>query len=398
MFCYKPLEIIKKNYDDLANANTLMKAAKDCMRGVTWKYSTQAYYLNRFERIRATQNRLKAMQRMSDGFVAFTLRERGKERLIQSIHINERVVQKAENNEILLPEIRPRLIYDNYASLENRGLTFALERVKAHLQQHYRKYGREGYVVVADLHGYFNNIQHKPVYEYYKRLFNYDPRITYLTMDFIDAFGEKSLGLGSQVSQITAVAYPNKIDHFIKEQLKIKHYGRYMDDFYAICRTKEEAWHYLETVEKMYLELGIELNKRKTQIIPLRREFTFLKKHIGLTETGKVIIRPNRDSITTERRKLKKLSKKYNAGEITFFECQQAYVSWRGYIEHFNSFRTLQNMDALFKELFHKDWRYKDHAKKRKQLNYRGEYKRYDYPSRHDPAERRYGTELEAQW
>ena len=46
--------------------------------------------------------------------------------------------------------------------------------------------------------------------------------------NFIQAFGpEKSLGLGSEVSQICAVFFPNKVDHFIKEKLRIKYYGRY---------------------------------------------------------------------------------------------------------------------------------------------------------------------------
>ena len=76
-------------------------AAKKCMQGVMWKYSTQAYYLDRIERIRITKERLERRDRMSDGFVQFTVCERGKRRDIRSIHINERVVHRAENDLIL---------------------------------------------------------------------------------------------------------------------------------------------------------------------------------------------------------------------------------------------------------------------------------------------------------
>ena len=73
-----------------------MDAAKKCMQGVTWKYSTQAYYLDRIERVRLTKKRLESGERMSDGFIVFPICERGKRRVIRSIHINERVVYRAE--------------------------------------------------------------------------------------------------------------------------------------------------------------------------------------------------------------------------------------------------------------------------------------------------------------
>ena len=35
----------------------------------------------------------------------------------------------------------------------------------------------------------------------------------------MEDFGERGFGLGSQVSQIDALMLPNRLDHFIKEQL-----------------------------------------------------------------------------------------------------------------------------------------------------------------------------------
>jgi len=61
-----------------------------------------------------------------------------------------------------------------------------------------------------------------------------------ITSALIYAFGNKGLGLGSQVSQISAVFYPNSVDHFIKDKLGIKTYGRYMDDGYIIHNNIKE--------------------------------------------------------------------------------------------------------------------------------------------------------------
>lgn len=384
----------KPTYEVLCDANVLMKAARECMKGVTWKYSTQAYYLDRIERVRITRKRLQSFDRMSDGFIVFPVNERGKTRQIKSIHINERVVHRAENDEVLVPVLRPKLIYDNYASLKGRGTRKALDRLKVHLWRYFREHGsNEGHILTADLHAYFDSVRHDTVYHDYKRIFEYDPAITYLTMDFIDAFGEISLGLGSQVSQITAVFHPNNIDHFIKEQLKIRGYGRYNDDFFLIHESREYLEKCLDLIEAKYAEKGIELNRKKTKIVKLSEEFKFLKAKIHMTDTGKVIMRPDHDSITRQRRKLKTLRKKLDAGKITFEDVRQSYNSWKAYISYFNSHRTVRRMDQLFDELFIKEWKGDSRNGKKRHTKYRSGWKHYDFPDRERPAERRYGIE-----
>ena len=373
-----------------------MDAAKKCMKGVMWKYSTQAYYLDRIERIRITKERLEKRDRMSDGFVQFKVHERGKRREIRSIHINERVVHRAENDVVLVPVLRPKLIYDNAASLKDRGTYFALKRLKVHLWKYYREHGsNDGYILVGDLHSYFDSVDHDVVFREYSKIFRYDPDLVNLTMDFIDAFGDRSLGLGSQVSQMTAVFYPNRIDHYIKEQLKIRGYGRYMDHFYLIHESREYLAECLDQIRRMYEEIGIELNERKTKIVRLKDEFKFLKLKTRLTETGRVVMRPDRGTITRERRKLKKLRRKLDEGRITFADVKQAYASWQGHIKHYDSYRTMRNMDKLFKELFQAEIEKERSGNngKEKHIKFRGEFKQYDFPERIDPAERRHTVE-----
>ena len=379
-------------YKELCDPNVLMDAAKECIKGVMWKYSTQAYYLDRIERIRITKGRLESGDRMSDGFVQFTVCERGKPREIRSIHINERVVHRALNDVVLVPTLRPKLIYDNAASLKDRGTHFALKRLKVHLWKYYRAHGsNDGYILVCDLHSYFDSVNHDIVFREYLKIFGYDPDIMDLIMDFIDAFGVRSLGLGSQVSQMTAVFHPNPIDHCIKEQLKIKGYGRYMDDFYLIHESREYLVECLNRIRKMYADMGIELNEKKTRIVRLSEEFKFLKVKTHLTETGRVVMRPDRGTITRERRKLKALRRKLNEGTVTFADVKQAYNSWKGHIKHFDSYRTMRNMDKLFQELFSEEIRKERSGNNgSKHKNYRGEYKQYDLPERIDPAERRH--------
>lgn len=73
-----------------------------------------------------------------------------------------------------------------------------------------------------------------------------DERLLALTEHFIDAFGDKGMGLGSQISQVLALASANRLDHYVKEILQVRGYGRYMDDGYLIHTSKaylQTAWH-----------------------------------------------------------------------------------------------------------------------------------------------------------
>lgn len=366
------------------------------MKEISWKYSTQNFYLDRINRVRIAKERLESMDRMSDGFTVFKINERGKIRNIRSVHINERMVQKTQSDVSLIPNIRPRLIYDNYASLEQRGISQAFDRLKVHLQRYYRTHGTNvGYIAMADLHAYFDSINHDCVYKQCKKVLGHDPKNLYLLMDFVDAFGDKSLGLGSQVSQILAIFYPNEIDHFIKEQLKIKGYGRYMDDFYMIHEDKEYLAECLQLVEGMYADIGIEMNVNKTKICRIDKGFKFLKAKIHLTETCKIIMRPDHASIVRERRKLKKLKEKLDAGEIEYNEILQQYKSWRGYMEQFNSYKTLKNMNELFDDLFIRQWRCQENVERKQRNDH--EY-RVKFGEKQYPARRRHGLELESEW
>ena len=293
--------------------------------------------------------------------------------------------------------IRPKLIYDNYASVKGRGMSKALERMKCHLQRYYRRNGRnnKGYILLCDLHSYFASIDHDVVYQQLGTLLNNDPRTLYLAMDFIDAFGRRSLGLGSQVSQTTAIFYPNKIDHYIKEQLKIKGYGRYMDDFFLIHEDKEYLKYCLEEIKKRYAALGIELNERKTQIRRIDKEFKFLKIKIKLTETGKVVMRPDSYAVVRERKKLKRFQEKLEAGQMSFDDVLQQYKSWKGSFKYFDTYKSLRNLDKLFDKLFIQEWRYQENAGNRKHID---EYKEPEFRKRQNPACRRHGIELCSEW
>ena len=62
--------------------------------------------------------------------------------------------------------------------------------------------------------------------------------------------GKKGLPIGNYTSQIFANIYLNEVDQYIKHELKVKYYFRYMDDSVLFVKTKEEAVELLNKIKK----------------------------------------------------------------------------------------------------------------------------------------------------
>lgn len=85
----------------------------------------------------------------------------------------------------------------------------------------------------------------------------------------------------------------------------------------------------------------------------MSKKFNFLKRYYIVTESGKVIELMNRDTITRERRKLKKFRSLLNNGEITYKEIEELYKSWKGNIRKCpNCYHIIKNMDEFYNKLF----------------------------------------------
>lgn len=340
------------NFNRVVSSDALWKAAKESRRGVLWKASVQRYNMNLLRNSIKASKDLHAGADLRKGFICFDLIKRGKLRHIQSVHFSERVVQRSLCSNALIPLLTCNLIHDNGASLTGKGIDFAQRRLKTHLRRHHRQYGTEGYVLLVDFKGYFDSILHNPLYQIHRRQFGEDSQLVDLAALFVSAFGDRGLGLGSESCQINAITYPNGIDHYIKEVLRCKYYGRYMDDSYFICESKDHAKAVLAALVSKYTEMGITASPKKTTIVKLTRGFTFLKTHFSITSTGRIVSRPSRESATRQRQKLKKFYKFMITGEMTLEQIHNSYMSWRGFVAHKNARRTIHSMDVLYQKLF----------------------------------------------
>ena len=339
------------NYERTFCYKNLYQAYRKCRKGVAWKSSVQRYIATAPLSVYHTYQRLQNGSYRSPGFFEFDLYERGKHRHIRSTVIGERVVQRCLCDNALVPILERSLIYDNGASMKDKGYSFAVRRMVQHLREHYRKHGNNGYILLFDFRKFFDNVSHQLVKRILRNQFT-DERLLRIIEHFVDAFGDVGLGLGSQISQVLALASASDLDHLIKDKFSIRGNARYMDDGYIIHTDKDYLRRILGAIQDICTELEIVLNVKKTQIVKLSHGFTWLKIRVFLTSTGKVVRKIYKRSVTKQRKKLKKLHKRYRLGLVTKEDIYQNWQSWCSYARNFNAYFTIKNMERLFNQLF----------------------------------------------
>lgn len=338
-------------YEAVFSYANLYRSYRLCRKNVAWKSSVQKYIATAPLNVYQTWVRLMQCKYKSPGFFEFDLFERGKARHIRSTVIGERVVQRCLCDNALNPMMTRTFIYDNGASLTNKGYSFSVRRIICHLQRYYRQHGSDGYILLFDFSRFFDNVSHELLSVALRKRFT-DERLIQLTEHFISMFGARGLGLGSQISQTLALVSANRLDHFIKDECRMKYYGRYMDDGYIIHPSKAFLQRLLAQMQKLCDELGIVLNRKKTQIVRLRRGFSWLKIRLYLTPAGKVVRKIYKRSITVMRKKLKRLRRHLDDGLLTRDDIYNSWQSWKAYALNFSSWRTVQSMGKLYDRLF----------------------------------------------
>ena len=143
---------------DVYNANNLWDGYLKAREGVEWKESLQKYEANLLLNIYRTRKSIIDGTYTQKPMTEFKLCERGHVRQIKAQQVSDRVVQRSFNDNVLIPRTRPKLIYDNGASLKNKGLDFGRRRFEAHLRKAARQYGTDAYILTMDFTQYYDNI------------------------------------------------------------------------------------------------------------------------------------------------------------------------------------------------------------------------------------------------
>jgi len=296
-----------------------------------------------------------------------------KVRLIMSQNIIDKVINHLVSEYFLVQIFDKTLIDENIATRVGKGTHYGIRLIKKYLNE---LKDSEFYILKFDISKYFYNLDHDIIKDLIRRKIK-DKDALNLLDEIIDSTDKeyvndiinryksleikkveesnssnkkelieeiksipeykkgKGLPIGNMSSQALAIMYLNELDHYIKEELKIKYYIRYMDDGILIHKDKEYLKYCLKEIEKILDKYKLKLNK-KTNISNIKEGFEFLGFRYYV-KNSKVILKVKNQTKKRFKRKLKTFNYLLDKNKITEKEVNQVINSYLGHLSHGSS-------------------------------------------------------------
>ncbi|GEM_PF-202882 len=380
--------------DTLEDLNVLYESYKRASKSSTDKVETMRFKSNFLSEIIEIKTEFRERSYVEKDGSEFDIKERGKKRHIHGKGMKGKTVGHAYSDYILNDCLRPYLIHNNGASQKGKGVSFSREEFEKELRNASEIYG-SFIIAFGDFSKFYDNIVHRTLKEmvypkvpedthwlFDRMIDHFKVDVSYMTdeeyatciedkfdsveyyatipkkMRTGEKFMEKSCNIGDQISQDVGVFYPTPVDNFAKIVCGCKYYGRYMDDFYFMVRTKEEAEKIMSGIKEQASMLGIFINEKKTHTVRSGDRFRYLQIRYFL-KGKKVIKRLRPEALTRERRKLKAYKRLLDKGEMDYEKIKNCYKSWMGAFYKLMSREQIRNMKTLYKSLFKEDPRWK---------------------------------------
>lgn len=243
--------------------------------------------------------------------------------------VQEHIVQHAVMN-ILKPIFMHGMYEHSYASVPGRGCHRGMKVIKKWIKQ---DTSNVKYCLKLDIQKYFDSISQHILIKKLKKIIH-DEQFMSLLVKIIHTT-EHGLPLGFYTSQWFANFYLQKFDHYVKENLKVVHYIRYMDDMVLFGSNKRKLRKVFEDIVNY---LGIQLELQVKHNWQLFRFHTKWNNGRFLDFMG---FRFYRNRITLRRkialkamRKARKIVKK---SKPTIYDARQmlTYIGWARYTDSY---------------------------------------------------------------
>lgn len=265
-------------------------------------------------------------------YIYMKIIDKGKERDIYKLpYYPHRIIQWAIMLQ-LEPIFKNIFIFDTYASIKGKGIHDAIKRINKIIIKN-----NNYYCLKLDIKKYYPNINNNILYDLLTKKFK-DKKLLNLLHKIIFSMGDKGQPIGSLWSQYAGNFYLSKLDHWIKEEKKIKYYFRYCDNMVIIHKDKKYLQNLLNEI-KDYLKNNLDLNlKDNYQVFPIKaRGIDFL----GYRSFGTYVLLRKRTY-----KKLKTIMLKLQKEEFLSYNENCSLMSYLGILKYCNSYRLKQKYIA----------------------------------------------------
>ncbi|MEM9216042.1 MAG: RNA-directed DNA polymerase [Cyanobacteria bacterium P01_F01_bin.150] len=320
----------------------ILLAARNAQKGKRFRGNVLAFNYNLEKELQQIQHELQTKTYQPGPYKTFQIRE-PKPRIISAAPYRDRVVHHALCN-VIMPIFERSLIFDTYANRWGFGTHRALQR--------FTKFARSSrYVLQCDIRKYFPSIDHQILKTILRRKIKC-PHTLWLMDTIIDGSNEqepvivhfpgdtlltpierrRGLPIGNLTSQCFANLYLNGFDHFVKEQLGIKKYLRYVDDFAAFADDRESLVDVRQQIEAYLATLRLQVHPIKSQLYQTAIGANFVGFRIFSDR-----IRVRNENLKRSRRRLRRLQHEYRTHQISIDQLTQSLRSWGAHLKHADS-------------------------------------------------------------
>jgi hypothetical protein len=229
----------------------------------------------------------------------------------------------------IYPIIEKKLINDTYSCRVGKGTLYGINRVSKFIRSCSNNYSKETYILKLDIQAYFMNMQHQIIYEKVLAMLS-DKKQNYLGInretilyllqqtifnpvkencrikgsrsDWNGLPPSKSLfhynnntglPIGNLTSQVFGNVYMDDFDQWVKRELKIKYYGRYVDDMVFIHNDKDYLQSIIPKLSSFLLSaLHLVVHPQKIVLVNANQGIPFLGQ----------IIKPYRNYVSNRKK------------------------------------------------------------------------------------------------
>lgn len=301
--------------------------------------------------------------------------EKPVKREVFAANFRDRIVHHLVINQIN-DILEDEFIDDSYSCRLGRGTDYGIKKCYEYIKEASSNFTKDCYVVKCDLKSFFMTINKKVLFDKLCAFLKNKYKVGKISIDYLyyllekiifnepnkncimkqkwenwkDLPKEKSLffcddgyglPIGNLTSQIFANFYLSEFDHFIKDELHMKYYGRYVDDFFLICDSTSEINEVISKIKMKLSDIGVKLHPKKLYI----QHYSKGVKFIG------AVIKPNRIYISNRTKGnffwslkryyeyIKKLQKNNLCPTINDIDHFVSSVnSYLGFLKHYKTF------------------------------------------------------------
>lgn len=294
----------KDLFNSICSMDNLYRAYQNAKSGKGWYKEVKQIEKRPFYYLAGLQYMLKNHLFKTSEYEIFILNEGKKKRDVYKLpFFPDRIAQWAIL-QVIEPFLVTNMTADTYSAIPGKGI----QPIVNDLRGYYKTKRVDGkkksvwvpsilltdeentrYCYKIDLHHYYQSINHEVLKQKFRKVFK-DPELLWLLDEIADSINtateedliELSLSgeievdpntgipIGNYMSQYSGNFYLSSFDHWVKEELHVKHYYRYMDDVVIFASSKEEL-HEIHRKVTAYTRDYLHLNiKGNYQIFPTK--------------------------------------------------------------------------------------------------------------------------------